>query len=144
MSRGDESGKRVWWILGGCLGGCLLVLLLIGGCVGLIGGGLFFGMRSSDAYQQALAAAQSDPRLIEALGEPIESGWLVSGSISVNGATGDADLAIPIEGPKGKAKLYVEATKSAGSWEFLRLEAVVEETGEHIELQPPSAGGELL
>jgi len=79
-------------------------------------------IRHSEVARQALAKAQSNPSVIEKLGTPIEEGWLASGSISTSGASGDADLVLPIHGPKGNAKLYVVAKKSAGEWTYKRME----------------------
>jgi hypothetical protein len=51
-----------------------------------------------------------------------------------NGGSGESDLTIPIHGPKGKAKIYAVATKSAGDWESSKLIVKVEDTGETIDL----------
>jgi hypothetical protein len=51
--------------------------------------------------------------VIEAIGSPISQTGIVSGNTNVNGPNGEANLSIPLSGPKGKATLYVEARKSA-------------------------------
>jgi hypothetical protein len=71
--------------------------------------------------------ARSNPTVANALGSPIKEGFLVSGNINVNGASGNAELAIPISGPKGKATIYVEAVKSAGEWSFSKLVVKLEQ-----------------
>lgn len=63
-----------------------------------------------------LAHAQSDQRVIAALGEPVKAGWLTSGNVSVNGPEGSASLSIPISGPKNSGTLISEASKVAGRW----------------------------
>jgi len=94
-----------------------------------------FGMiKSSDAYQQALQQAQRNPAVVAALGEPVEEGWLVMGNISVNGPSGEASLQIPISGPKGEGDVYVEATKSAGQWNYKTLLVRVDGAKESIDL----------
>ena len=131
-----ERNQSCVWTGGGCCG-CLLLLLLV--LVGLpLGGGvaLFQGLKSSPVYQQAVEAAQQDPRLIEALGEPIETGLAFSGSINTSGSSGEADYSIPLKGPEGRAKLFAVATKTAGIWRFELLEAALEETNERIDLLP--------
>jgi hypothetical protein len=55
------------------------------------------------------------------LGTPIEPGSFVSGNLSVSGASGEAELVIPISGPKGKGTLVARATKRAGEWRFSML-----------------------
>ena len=91
-------------------------------------------MKSSQAYQQALAKTKADSRVTEALGSPIVPGWFTSGSTQVNGASGDANLAIPISGPKGKGTIYLEASKFGGEWTFSKLIVELEPTGEKVNL----------
>lgn len=113
------------------------VPLLVGlGCFGLIVaasllmvsvtlGAIVVGIRSSDAFKLAVAAAQRDPTIAAELGAPVEAGWVTPGRIEVSGPTGHADLAIPLSGPSGSATLYVLADKSAGKWTFKTLRADV-------------------
>ncbi|MET0581772.1 MAG: cytochrome c oxidase assembly factor Coa1 family protein [Pseudoxanthomonas sp.] len=94
-----------------------------------------FGMiKSSDAYRQGLQRAQHSPAVVAALGEPIREGWLVMGNISVNGPSGEANLQIPLSGPKGEGDLYLEATKSAGQWNYRTLLVRVDGARESIDL----------
>ena len=60
----------------------------------------------------------------------------LSGKTNVNGASGEADLAIPVSGPKGKGTLYVVAAKSAGRWSYTTLVVEVAKTGGRIDLLP--------
>jgi hypothetical protein len=102
------------------------------GCFGLlVMGGLFIAsllvittaaMRSSDAYQLALAAAQRDPSTTAVLGAPVRAGWLTTGQINVTGSSGEANLEIPISGPRGSGTIAVRANKSAGKWRFTTLD----------------------
>ena len=39
----------------------------------------------------------------QSLGEPVTTGWLTTGSISVSGTSGEASLSISLEGPDGSA-----------------------------------------
>ena len=118
--------------------GCLGIVILGGAFVA----GIFFlvmgGIRSSDAYQQALAKANANPEVVVRLGQPIKPGWMVSGSINVSGPTGDADLAIPVSGPKGKGTIYAVAKKSAGQWTFSRLEVEIEGQPGRVDLLAPN------
>lgn len=103
-----------WVVLGAVVGGVTLLGLFIAGILTVVTG----AMRSSDVYKESLARAQADPALIEQLGSPIEPGFFTSGSIKVNGGSGDADLSIPIHGPKGEATINVVATKRGGTWTY--------------------------
>jgi len=88
-------------------------------------------MKQSDAYKIALARAQTNPAVIEAIGSPISQTGIVSGNSNVNGPTGEVSLSIPLSGPKGKATLYVEAKKSADLWMFQTMVVKIEKTGKH-------------
>ena len=87
---------------------------------------VFSVLKSSDAYQNALTRAKNDSRVVAALGSPIKEGLVPSGKTNVNGSSGEADIAIPISGPKGKATIYAVGTKSDGKWEFSKLSVQVD------------------
>jgi len=117
--------------------GCCLTPLLLGGAFAIFILVVVFGaMKQSDAYKIAVARAKSDPRVTSALGTPISEGWFLSGKTNVNGGSGDADLSIPISGPKGKGTIYAVATKSAGEWSYSKLVVKVDASGETIDLGP--------
>jgi hypothetical protein len=91
-------------------------------------------MKQSDAYKIALARAQTNSAVIEAIGSPISQTGIVSGDSNVNGPTGEVNLSILLSGPKGKATLYVEAKKLADLWMFQTMVVKIEKTGERIDL----------
>ena len=97
---------------------------------------IFGALKQTDVYKTAVARAKSNSQVIAALGQPIEEGWFLSGSTKVNGGSGTADLSIPISGPKGKGTIYAVATKSAGQWNYSKLEVKIDSTGETIDLGP--------
>jgi hypothetical protein len=93
------------------------------------------GMRSSDVAQEALARAQANPAMVQRLGARIDEGWMMSGSINeATGGSGDAQLAVPISGPKGSATVYVIASKVAGTWNYSQILAAIDGSGEKIDL----------
>jgi hypothetical protein len=111
---------------------------MIGAFVALLAGIFLtvFGLiRSSDVYQQALERASSSEAVVEALGDPVEPGWYLTGSINVQGASGQADISIPIAGPRGKGTIYASARKTAGRWDYSLLEVEVEGREERIDLK---------
>ena len=114
--------------------GCLSILAIGAAFIFLIFFVVFATLKSSDTYKTALATATSDTRVISSLGSPIESGFFVSGSTNVSGASGKSDLSIPISGPKAKGTIYVVATKEAGEWSYSKLIVEVDKTGERIDL----------
>jgi hypothetical protein len=116
------------------LGGSFVVVAGLAAFVIIILKVGFGFVKSSDVYKESLAAARANPEVISTLGEPIEEGFMFTGSIQVNGGSGDADIYIPISGPKDSAKLHVVATKRSGQWEFNRLTARIQSTGNLIDL----------
>lgn len=119
--------------------GCLTLIALAVAFVAMIVVVVFGAMKSSDAYKIAVTRAKNDERVVRAIGKPISEGMFMSGNTNVNGGSGQADLAIPISGPKGKAKIYAVATKSAGEWVYSKLVVRVESTGETIDLNEESS-----
>jgi hypothetical protein len=108
--------SRNWkWLVPG---GCLVMALLIAGFVAAIMYFVFSMMKSNDAYAHALEVARSNPSVVAALGRPIEEGTFVTGNFEENGPSGVASFQIPLSGPKGAGKVYVEARKSAGQWTY--------------------------
>ena len=125
----------------------LLGLIVV---LGVLGIGAVFGIltlimssiKGSDVAKEAMARARSNPAVVQRLGTPIEVGWLVSGSINVSTGSGDADLALPISGPKAKGTVYVTAQKSAGAWTYNLMQAAIEGSGERIDLLAPASMGQ--
>ena len=119
--RGWWSRNWKWFVPVGCLSIVAVVAVVIVLIVTLV----FGALKSSDVYKQAMSKATANPTVISELGQPIESGWMVSGSISVSGSSGEADISIPISGPKKSGTIFAVGRKSAGEWKFSRLEVEV-------------------
>lgn len=119
-----------WFVPVGGLGAIILLALF---CA-LIAYIAFGFVKSSGVNKEAIAKAKMDSGLMHALGSPIKEGIFVTGNMKISGASGQADLTIPISGPKGKATLYVLATKSADKWKFSTLEVAISGSGERINL----------
>lgn len=108
----------------------MLFVVFVGSIVLIV----FSAMKSSDIYKDALARAKTHPAVIEPLGSPVTEGFLLSGNTNVNGASGEANLSIPVSGPKGKGTIYVAATKSLGRWNYSGLVLEIERTHQRIDL----------
>ena len=127
----QKSGCLKWLLIGcsalfilGCAAAVVLVLFVFG------------AIKSTDVYKGARDRAINDPRVIAALGTPIETGWWVSGSVNVNTTDGGhANIKFPISGPKNKAKVEAVATidPSTGKWVYTRL-MVLPDGGPPIDL----------
>ena len=108
-----------------------MLFVVFVGSIALI---VFSAMKSSDVYKDALAQAKTHPAVIEALGSPVTEDLLLSGNANVNGASGEANLSIPVAGAKGKGTIYVAATKSLGRWNYSGLVLEIERTHQRIDL----------
>jgi Cytochrome oxidase complex assembly protein 1 len=133
--------SRNWkWFLptGCCLGtllGIVLAIAIFGmGIVGLVSG-IGKILKSSEPYQTAVAQAKANEKVVAALGTPIEEGFPM-GKVNTNNDTGDANLSIPLSGPKGKCTVYVVGTRSGGVWTYSKMSATITGTGEEIDLSP--------
>ena len=122
--------------------GCLVPLLLVGGCIASIFMVATTAMKSSDVYKDALLQAQSNSEVVEALGSPITAGYFTGGSINTNGPSGDAAFSIPLSGPKGKGTIQLEAKKSGGEWTYSTLVVDIENPKKRIDLLAGSEPGE--
>jgi len=125
-----ERKGWVKWVVLGCSGAIVIAVLAAVAIFSVVMGSI----KKSGAYQDAMEKLRATPAAVAALGEPIESGFFISGSVSVNGPSGEAELSIPVHGPQGKGTLYVEATKSAGRWEYDLLELVVAGQEQRIDI----------
>ena len=116
----------------------LLLIVVFGGTVMTI---MTTSFRSSDVYKQALTRTAASPQVRELIGEPIQPAWLISGDLHINGSTGNANLSIPIAGPRAKGVIRAVATKSGGVWSFSYLQVNIEGQSACIDLlsiQPPA------
>lgn len=127
--------RNLLWVLPS---GCLLFVLFGLGCIALFIHFVFTALKSSEPYETALAAATQNPAVIQALGEPVEAAYLITGSVNLENDNGTADLAIPISGPQASAIIYVEAEKTSGHWTYQRLAVELDETRQRIPLTPPT------
>jgi len=122
------------------LGGLMLVFL-VGTFFAIVMTVVTTSFRSSDVYKQALTQVASNSQVREQIGEPLKPAWLISGQLNVSGSTGNANLSIPISGPRGKGTIRAVANKTGGVWRFTHLQVSVEGQPTSIDLlsiQPPA------
>jgi hypothetical protein len=124
----------LWKIPFGCLGLIFLLGVFVGGLLSIVEG----SFHNSSVFQQATARARNSERVREEIGQPMKGAWLIAGSIQLNGSSGNADLSIPITGPKGKGTIRAVAVKSAGVWQFDTLQVQVEGKPGCIDLLVPA------
>ena len=119
----------------GC-GGCLLVLVALGLFISAIFGVVLYAMRSSEPVELTLGAAQASAEMRAALGEPMTVGWFITGSVNYSGGNGEANLHVPISGPKGEASVRtLGSKKTGGTWDFSEMTATIEGKGQTVDLR---------
>ncbi len=113
------------------------VLIIVGICAAafvFLGFFIFRSLSNSEAARLGMEQLQASPEAVRLLGEPIQRGWLVQGSINVSNSSGHAELAIPVKGAVGKGKLYVVAEKKMGLWTLEDVQVEVEGQPQRIVL----------
>ncbi len=132
MNARQSAWQRNWkWIVGL---GCFSMIVLAVAFVAVLAWAVSTGMRSSDAYREAVDRAATDCEVQARLGTPLSPGWFTSGSINVSGPSGHADLSIPLNGKVSKGTLYATAAETAGQWHFEVLEVEVAGQSERVKL----------
>lgn len=130
--RDDHRARNItFWLILGC-GGMLFCL------AAFVAGVYFFvtaTMRNSEPGQRALQLARSDARVIAAIGQPVRTGWIYNGTITVNLRDGNANFTMPLSGPKDKASVHVIATKDGSGWHYEEI-TFSPPTGEPFSLLP--------
>jgi hypothetical protein len=127
-----SSGCLKWGLIG-----CGVVAVLFVAFAAVVTFIAFGAMKRSHVYREALSQAQNDPRVVAALGSPIEAGWWVKGNVHLDSNGGVADLTFPISGPKAKASEHAVATYDGSKWNYERL-TVTPDGGTPIDLNKPS------
>jgi hypothetical protein len=122
--------------------GCVTLLLLVVIAAAAIGYGLLGLYENSgmaDPKRDALAAAQASPAVKQALGEPMQLGFMMSGQININNDRGHADVSFPIHGPRGKGRVHVVGEMTGDRWTYSVLEAQIDGQPAPVDLrrEPP-------
>jgi Cytochrome oxidase complex assembly protein 1 len=66
----------------------------------------------------------------------MKMGWFLEGGVNVDVAknSGDADILVPIKGPKGTAFVHTIGVREGGVWTIQEMTATVEGTGNTVDL----------
>ncbi len=91
-------------------------------------------LASSLPYRDAVRQAQSEPKVIEALGAPIQAGP-PRGSLRYDLFLGNrAALRIPLSGPIASGRLTVRAVGRRKNWRYTRIQLKVDGRKETVEI----------
>ncbi len=114
--------------------GCLVIILLFVFGIGAAIFGVSKIFTGSVPYEYAVEQASKDPRVIEQLGNPVETAGIMQGSISIKNDSGKVDIKIPLKGSKGKGSVTIKGDKIEGEWVYEELYVLIKETNEKINL----------
>lgn len=119
------------WVIAG---GTAILLLIVLFVVGVFANLINLSFRHAAPYRQAVALAQADPRVIAALGAPIEEARWIEGRFD-NGDNGRIDVSVGLRGSRKRGRLYVSGDKRLDRW---TLSARVDVEGEPGRIDLPT------
>lgn len=134
----EEGRQKSWfsrnwgWVLGG---GCLVTIIIGVLFIGATVWGVFKAVGESEPYMYAYEKAIQNEVVKEALGTPIEKGFVGSNteySYKDNKAT--VVMTIPINGTLNNGLIYLEGIKENDVWKYTTLYVDVNNVDEDIEL----------
>ncbi|RZN84682.1 MAG: hypothetical protein EVB11_01120 [Winogradskyella sp.] len=125
--------SRNWgWVLGGgCLTIIIVVVLGIGGIIYKVSD----AVTNSEPYTYALTKAIENKKVINFLGEPIETNGMGSTNYNYKNGTTTTSLTIPIRGPKDEGSIVVNAEKISDEWSYHDLYVKIDGETEAIDLK---------
>lgn len=123
--------KNWGWVLGG---GCLTIIIIAAIAIG----GLIYkvsnSIKESEPYSNAFSLAEENTSVIKYLGEPLETDGIGNTSYKYSNGDTSASLTIPISGPKGKGKIFVNGNKIDDEWQYDELYVLIKNTETKIDL----------
>ena len=119
------------WAIAGTIVWAGFILLAVGGFWGLMS-----LMKGNAAYEMSMDRLRASPEIAQVFGEPLDDGFLPSGSIKINGGSGSAKLEISISGPLAEGAAQSEAVREFGQWRLTYLAAKAEGRDDIIVVVP--------
>jgi hypothetical protein len=134
---GQPAPKKSSGCLKVFLIGCSVIIVLGVALIAAITFFVFGAVKKTEPYKQALDKLRNDPRVVAALGEPIDAGIWVSGSVNFNNGKGNCDFKFPVSGPKAKATVHVVASTEGQGWTFSTLDVMPDNGSPPINVLAP-------
>jgi len=117
--------------------GCSVIIVLGVALIAVLAFFVFGAIKKAEPYKQAVDKVRNDPRVVAALGEPIDPGFWVSGSVNFNNAKGNCDFKFPVSGPKAKAMVHVVASTEGRGWDYSVLDVTPDNGSPPINVLAP-------
>ena len=142
----EEVKQKSWfgrnWVWVVPLGGCLTIIALFVLGIGALVFGVSKAISGSAPYEYAVEQASNSPKVIAALGRPVETDGIMQGNISLeNGDSGHVDITIPLKGSKRKGYVTIIGEKVNGDLVYEELYVLIKSTNEEINLLDKSLEG---
>ena len=112
-----------------------IIAFAVVGLFGALFGGLFYALKSSDAYRLGVERLEQSRAATALLGSPIATGFPM-GSIGTSGSSGRAALDFSATGPKGSGRVTLQAVETGGTWALTGLRLRMDGGTEAIDLLP--------
>jgi hypothetical protein len=110
-----------------------VVVLFVGGIVGFV----FYQLGNSDAAEQSRQFLRTSEKLKAEIGEVKDFGSIVTGSINMEGGSGEARLNLKVIGERQTVNASVRLTLVSGGRWRVNSAAYVNASGETIDLLDP-------
>ncbi|WP_299715369.1 cytochrome c oxidase assembly factor Coa1 family protein [uncultured Tenacibaculum sp.] len=123
-----------WALPVGCCSGCLILILVFVFGLGAAIFGFVNEFVDASPLDEVIELAKQNERVVELLGEDIDSEGFPNGNISIKDDGGEVDFLIEIAGDKGEGNLVVKGIRVDGKWVYEELYVLIKETGEQINL----------
>jgi len=132
-------GRNWVWAVPGC--GCVGIILFVVFGAGAAFLGLKNFVSNSTPYEYAVEQAINNPEVILLLGDPVETDGMMSGNVSIQNESGNANFTVPLKGSEGTGTLIVVAERFDGEWVYEDLYVIIKDTQERINLLDQSLEG---
>ena len=123
-----------WALPVGCCSGCLIMLLFMIFGTGVALFSIFDEVSKMSPTEEIITTAKTNPKVIEFIGQDIESSGFPNGNISIQNGNGDVDFSIDVIGSKGKGTLFARGIRANEKWIYEDLYITIKETEEQINL----------
>ena len=124
------------WFIPTAIGvGCLLPMIVFGGCIAAIIAGATSAAKNSVVYRQAVETAKTHPKVVAALGQPVQEGKVSNPSINSSNGVTTVDVTVEMSGPNKSGQLRAVGTESNAAAQFRTLTMTVD--GQQLDLLVP-------
>ena len=123
-----------WALPVGCCSGCLVIIIVMFLGMGAAMFSIFDEVSKISPTEEIVNTAKTNHKVIEFIGEDIQSTGFPNGNIAIQNGDGDVDFSIEVIGNKGSGTLFAKGIRANEEWIYEDLFIITKETGEQINL----------